>query len=107
MSKKSEKPVEGKEPESSWKDVIYNPRTGQFFGRTAKNWGELTRTLPTASFMLLMKCAVYINNQGRFYDRNKLLNYKLKTRKPPRVTNEDRCALKMKKAIVISGIPTS
>lgn len=62
MSKKSEKPAEGKEPESSWKDVIYNPRTGQFFGRTARNWGELTRTLPTASLMLLMKCAVYINN---------------------------------------------
>ncbi|KAK7158952.1 hypothetical protein R3I94_005326 [Phoxinus phoxinus] len=39
MSKKSEKPVEGKEPESNWKDVIYNPRTGEFFGRTGRNWG--------------------------------------------------------------------
>ncbi len=45
MSKKSEKPAEGKEPENSWKDVIYNPRTGEFFGRTASNWGELTQTL--------------------------------------------------------------
>ncbi|XP_052470279.1 sodium/potassium-transporting ATPase subunit beta-3 isoform X2 [Carassius gibelio] len=39
MSKKNEEPAEGKEPEGSWKDVIYNPRTGEFFGRTANNWG--------------------------------------------------------------------
>ncbi|XP_068079034.1 sodium/potassium-transporting ATPase subunit beta-3a isoform X1 [Danio rerio] len=39
MSKKSENPAEGKEPESSWKDAIYNPRTGELFGRTARNWG--------------------------------------------------------------------
>ncbi|KAK2831490.1 hypothetical protein Q7C36_016576 [Tachysurus vachellii] len=35
MSNKEEKP-EGKE--SSWKDFIYNPRTGEFLGRTASSW---------------------------------------------------------------------
>ncbi|KAI4890254.1 hypothetical protein NFI96_014028, partial [Prochilodus magdalenae] len=35
MANKEEKP-EGKE--SSWKDVIYNPRTGEFIGRTASSW---------------------------------------------------------------------
>lgn len=37
-NKKNDKP-EGKEPKSSWKDAIYNPRTGEFFGRTGRNWG--------------------------------------------------------------------
>ncbi|KAF4086166.1 hypothetical protein AMELA_G00103100 [Ameiurus melas] len=35
MANKEEKP-EGKE--SSWKDLIYNPRTGEFLGRTASSW---------------------------------------------------------------------
>ncbi|XP_036418989.1 sodium/potassium-transporting ATPase subunit beta-3b [Colossoma macropomum] len=35
MANKEEKP-EGKE--SSWKDFIYNPRTGEFIGRTASSW---------------------------------------------------------------------
>ncbi|TSN57736.1 Sodium/potassium-transporting ATPase subunit beta-3 [Bagarius yarrelli] len=35
MANKEEKP-EGKE--SSWKDFIYNPRTGEFLGRTASSW---------------------------------------------------------------------
>ncbi|TRY93695.1 hypothetical protein DNTS_029401 [Danionella cerebrum] len=39
MSKKNENPANAKEPESSWKDAIYNPRTGELFGRTARNWG--------------------------------------------------------------------
>lgn len=39
MSNKTENPDKGKEPESSWTDAIYNPRTGEFIGRTGKNWG--------------------------------------------------------------------
>uniref|UniRef100_A0A8B9R827 Sodium/potassium-transporting ATPase subunit beta n=1 Tax=Astyanax mexicanus TaxID=7994 RepID=A0A8B9R827_ASTMX len=35
MANKEEKP-EGKD--SSWKDFIYNPRTGEFIGRTASSW---------------------------------------------------------------------
>ncbi|XP_053502710.1 sodium/potassium-transporting ATPase subunit beta-3b [Ictalurus furcatus] len=35
MANKEEK-AEGKE--SSWKDFIYNPRTGEFLGRTASSW---------------------------------------------------------------------
>jgi len=72
MSKKSEKPAEGKELESNWKDVIYNPRTGEFFGRTGRNWGELTETL-TASFMKCAVCIAYIiGGFFFFYDRREL-----------------------------------
>uniref|UniRef100_A0A4W4G6W9 Sodium/potassium-transporting ATPase subunit beta n=1 Tax=Electrophorus electricus TaxID=8005 RepID=A0A4W4G6W9_ELEEL len=39
MSTKEEKPGDEKEPESTWKHSIYNPRTGEFFGRTASSWG--------------------------------------------------------------------
>ncbi|XP_066509065.1 sodium/potassium-transporting ATPase subunit beta-3-like [Hoplias malabaricus] len=40
MSKKEEKLAEEKaESESSWKHLIYNPRTGEFVGRTASSWG--------------------------------------------------------------------
>lgn len=35
MSTKEEKPDE---KQSSWKDFIYNPRTGEFIGRTASSW---------------------------------------------------------------------
>lgn len=35
MSTKEGKPEETK---SSWKDFIYNPRTGEFIGRTASSW---------------------------------------------------------------------
>ncbi|XP_030633281.1 sodium/potassium-transporting ATPase subunit beta-3b [Chanos chanos] len=35
MSNKEEKPDE---KQSSWKDFIYNPRTGEFIGRTASSW---------------------------------------------------------------------
>lgn len=35
MSSKEDKPDEHK---SSWKDFIYNPRTGEFIGRTASSW---------------------------------------------------------------------
>ncbi|XP_056612466.1 sodium/potassium-transporting ATPase subunit beta-3b [Triplophysa dalaica] len=35
MANKEEKPDEQK---SSWKDAIYNPRTGEFIGRTASSW---------------------------------------------------------------------
>nr|XP_046153766.1 sodium/potassium-transporting ATPase subunit beta-3-like [Oncorhynchus gorbuscha] len=40
MSTKEETPVaDGDKPQtSSWKDYIYNPRTGEFIGRTAKSW---------------------------------------------------------------------
>ncbi|XP_024232450.1 sodium/potassium-transporting ATPase subunit beta-3 [Oncorhynchus tshawytscha] len=40
MSTKEETPVaDGDKPQtSSWKDSIYNPRTGEFIGRTAKSW---------------------------------------------------------------------
>lgn len=37
MSTKEGKPEENK---SSWKDFIYNPRTGEFMGRTASSWGK-------------------------------------------------------------------
>lgn len=37
MSTKEDKPAENK---SSWKDFIYNPRTGEFIGRTASSWGK-------------------------------------------------------------------
>ncbi|XP_056118562.1 sodium/potassium-transporting ATPase subunit beta-3b [Rhinichthys klamathensis goyatoka] len=36
MANKEEKPDE---KQSSWKDFIYNPRTGEFIGRTASSWG--------------------------------------------------------------------
>lgn len=29
-----------KENASSWKDSIYNPRTGELMGRTASSWGK-------------------------------------------------------------------
>lgn len=31
-----------KENTSSWKDSIYNPRTGELLGRTASSWGKDT-----------------------------------------------------------------
>lgn len=37
MANKEEK-AEGKE--SGWKDFFYNPRTGEFLGRTASSWGK-------------------------------------------------------------------
>lgn len=37
MANKEEK---ADEKQSSWKDAIYNPRTGEFIGRTASSWGE-------------------------------------------------------------------
>ncbi|KAG1932817.1 sodium/potassium-transporting ATPase subunit beta-3b [Pimephales promelas] len=36
MANKEEKPDD---KQSSWKDFIYNPRTGEFIGRTASSWG--------------------------------------------------------------------
>ncbi|XP_030630363.1 sodium/potassium-transporting ATPase subunit beta-3a [Chanos chanos] len=36
---KEHKPEEEKEPQTSWKDFLYNPRTGEFVGRTASSWG--------------------------------------------------------------------
>ncbi|KAL4605002.1 sodium/potassium-transporting ATPase subunit beta-3-like [Arapaima gigas] len=36
MSNKEEKPEE--QNQSSWKDFIYNPRSGEFMGRTASSW---------------------------------------------------------------------
>jgi hypothetical protein len=30
-----------KEKKSSWKDSIYNPRTGELLGRTASSWGKI------------------------------------------------------------------
>uniref|UniRef100_A0A8C4SUS6 Sodium/potassium-transporting ATPase subunit beta n=1 Tax=Erpetoichthys calabaricus TaxID=27687 RepID=A0A8C4SUS6_ERPCA len=36
MSSKEDKPVE--QSQSSWKDFIYNPRSGEFIGRTARSW---------------------------------------------------------------------
>ncbi|KAI1882665.1 hypothetical protein AGOR_G00237230 [Albula goreensis] len=38
MSNKDEKPEEQKESQSTWKDFVYNPRTGEFIGRTASSW---------------------------------------------------------------------
>ncbi|KAL0173648.1 hypothetical protein M9458_029616, partial [Cirrhinus mrigala] len=35
MANKEEK---ADEKQSSWKDFIYNPRTGEFIGRTASSW---------------------------------------------------------------------
>ncbi|XP_039478369.1 sodium/potassium-transporting ATPase subunit beta-3-like isoform X2 [Oreochromis aureus] len=32
-----------KEKQDSWKDFIYNPRTGEFLGRTAGSWGLVIR----------------------------------------------------------------
>ncbi|MBN3326791.1 AT1B3 ATPase, partial [Atractosteus spatula] len=36
MSNKEEKPAE--QNQSTWKDFIYNPRSGEFMGRTASSW---------------------------------------------------------------------
>ncbi|XP_036938824.1 sodium/potassium-transporting ATPase subunit beta-3a [Acanthopagrus latus] len=38
MASTEDKPA-NKESTSSWKDSIYNPRTGEFLGRTACSWG--------------------------------------------------------------------
>ncbi|XP_064197633.1 sodium/potassium-transporting ATPase subunit beta-3a isoform X3 [Anguilla rostrata] len=43
MSTKEEKPEEQKGNQSSWKDFLYNPRTGEFIGRTASSWGLVIR----------------------------------------------------------------
>lgn len=40
MANKEEKPEGVKD--SSWKEFIYNPRTGEFLGRTASSWGKKT-----------------------------------------------------------------
>ncbi|XP_076591919.1 sodium/potassium-transporting ATPase subunit beta-3-like [Chaetodon auriga] len=37
--KKEEKKEGKEEKKESWKDFIYNPRTGEFLGRTASSWG--------------------------------------------------------------------
>ncbi|KAG5286143.1 hypothetical protein AALO_G00011390 [Alosa alosa] len=39
MTKDQDKPGDEKEYKTSWKDSIYNPRTGEFVGRTASSWG--------------------------------------------------------------------
>ncbi|XP_028833510.1 sodium/potassium-transporting ATPase subunit beta-3a [Denticeps clupeoides] len=39
MSTPEDKTGEEKVPRPSWRDVIYNPRTGEFVGRTASSWG--------------------------------------------------------------------
>ncbi|KAM3616240.1 uncharacterized protein V6R79_014886 [Siganus canaliculatus] len=36
---KKERKEEKKETKESWKDFIYNPRTGEFIGRTTTSWG--------------------------------------------------------------------
>lgn len=45
MASNEDKPA-AKEDENagSWKDSIFNPRTGEFCGRTAKSWGKKTWT---------------------------------------------------------------
>lgn len=37
---REEKKEEKKEEKESWGDFIYNPRTGEFLGRTASSWGK-------------------------------------------------------------------
>lgn len=39
MASTEDKPA-NKESTSSWKDSIYNPRTGELLGRTASSWGK-------------------------------------------------------------------
>lgn len=39
MASTEDKPA-NKENTSSWKDSIYNPRTGEVLGRTASSWGK-------------------------------------------------------------------
>ncbi|KAM6948794.1 sodium/potassium-transporting ATPase subunit beta-3-like [Aplochiton taeniatus] len=39
MASSENKPTEKDENASSWKDSIYNSRTGEFLGRTASSWG--------------------------------------------------------------------
>lgn len=41
---KEEKKEDKKEKEESWGDFIYNPRTGEFLGRTASSWGKTIRS---------------------------------------------------------------
>lgn len=37
---KREEKKKKEEKQDSWKDFIYNPRTGEFLGRTAGSWGK-------------------------------------------------------------------
>lgn len=39
MASTEDKPA-NKENTSSWKDSLYNPRTGELLGRTASSWGK-------------------------------------------------------------------
>lgn len=45
--RKEDKKEEKEEKKESWKDIIYNPRTGEFLGRTGSSWGKTDRVRRT------------------------------------------------------------
>lgn len=45
-----------KENKSSWKDSIYNPRTGELLGRTASSWGKEGATMQGPSLQSHVLC---------------------------------------------------
>lgn len=57
MANKEEKPEGVKD--SSWKEFIYNPRTGEFLGRTASSWGKKTSSKCGAPSFLPQGCLRY------------------------------------------------
>lgn len=56
--KKERKEKKEKEKKKeSWTDFIYNPRSGEFLGRTCSSWGEFCRRMePNTAHIRLRSC---------------------------------------------------
>uniref|UniRef100_A0A3B4H888 Sodium/potassium-transporting ATPase subunit beta-3 n=1 Tax=Pundamilia nyererei TaxID=303518 RepID=A0A3B4H888_9CICH len=69
--KKTKMEKKKEEKQDSWKDFIYNPRTGEFLGRTAGSWGKRVYLFIYFFFSVLYKftirCKFYIYNLFIFF----------------------------------------